>query len=298
MDAPHAGPAGPAAPGAPPLAGASLVRSPLLVVGGGNMARAILHGASAAGAIDPALCVVVEPDAAKHGAFRSAHSGHDSAWREFTALEASRGPGVVLLAVKPQSLATVGAQISAALAGGPERAVLSILAGAPCARVAAAMGRGRVVRVMPNTPAQVGRGMTAIAPSPAARAEDVALTRTLFAAVGEVIVIDEGLMDAFTAVAGSGPAYVFYLAEAMRRAAVDLGFAPDVAATMVRQTVAGSGELLARSRDSFDALRAAVTSKGGTTEAACGVLDRADLFAIFQAALRAARDRGAELARG
>ncbi|MCH7873254.1 MAG: hypothetical protein IID33_16280 [Planctomycetes bacterium] len=169
----------------------------------------------------------------------------------------------------------------------------------------------RVIRVMPNTPARIGQGMTAIAMGCGAQAGDDALAQAIFAAVGEVVSIDETLMDAFTAVAGSGPAYVFYLAEAMSAAAVRLGFNQKQADLIVRQTIAGAGNLMVASVDeqtdptgqtgvplSPAALRAAVTSKNGTTYAATTRLDELGVMEAIITAVRAARDRGRELAQG
>jgi pyrroline-5-carboxylate reductase len=120
---------------------------------------------------------------------------------------------------------------------------------------------------------------------------------SLFASIGRVVRIEEGLMDAFTAIAGSGPAYVFYLAEAMMRAGVELGFDAATARDIAAWTVEGSGVLLGASERSAEDLRAAVTSKGGTTAAATAVLDARAVMTTLVEAMRAARDRGAEIAR-
>jgi pyrroline-5-carboxylate reductase len=176
--------------------------------------------------------------------------------------------------------------------------VLSILAGAPAATVREALGgRARVVRVMPNTPALVGRGMTALAPGPETTADDRAFARAFFGAVGTVIEIDEARMDAFTAVAGSGPAYVFLLAEALAAAGAAAGLDAADALLAARETIAGAGVLLGGSAEEPAALRRRVTSPGGTTVAALAVFEDAGLREIVARAVLAARDRGAELAR-
>ena len=149
---------------------------------------------------------------------------------------------------------------------------------------------------MPNTPAQLGLGMTAIANDNTPDPTDLDNVRTLFTSVGEIIEIPESLMDAFTAVAGSGPAYLFYLAEGMMHAAESIGFTKDQADTIVRQTILGSSQLLTQSPDTPGELRAKVTSKNGTTYAATTTLDQKSVMDAIVAALTAARDRGRELA--
>jgi pyrroline-5-carboxylate reductase len=149
---------------------------------------------------------------------------------------------------------------------------------------------------MPNLPAAIGEGATAVALGEGARPGDEALAMRIFGAIGPVVErIDERLMDAFTAVAGSGPAYLFYLAEAMSRSAVALGFEPAAADRMVRQTLAGAALLLRGSAESPAALRGRVTSKGGTTEAAVNVLDGAGAMGAIERAVAAAEKRGREL---
>ena len=178
------------------------------------------------------------------------------------------------------------------------RLLVSILAGTPTMRVAQELG-GRVVRLMPNTPAQIGKGITAMCPGPGATGDDLAATRALFESVGRVIDLPEGLLDAFTGVAGSGPAYVFYLAEAMAAGAEAVGFSRGQALELTRATIAGAAGLLEASPETEPAeLRAMVTSKGGTTAAATAVLDARAVVDAFREAIVAARDRGRELGGG
>src|SRR5690606_13250813 len=154
-----------------------------------------------------------------------------------------------------------------------------------------------VVRAMPNLPARIRQGATAICLGDGAAPGDDDFALALFRGIGPLVLrIDESLMDAFTAVAGSGPAYLFYLAEAMTRAATELGFDAPAAREIVKATLAGSASLLAQSSESPADLRAAVTSKGGTTEAATTVLDNAGVMNAIVRAITAARDRGRELA--
>jgi pyrroline-5-carboxylate reductase len=266
----------------------------LVIIGGGNMGRAIALGATAAGVYTPREIVVCEPDAAKHGAFRA--RGISAVSSPAEALPGLHPGGLLLLAVKPQSLTEVAAQVKPHLSG--PHPVVSILAGTPMARVRAAFDPliGPVIRAMPNLAVSIGRGMTALSAAPGTGPEPLARAERLFAALGRVVRIEETLMDAFTAVAGSGPAYIAYLIEAMERAAVEAGFDEQTAGTIVRQTLAGSAGLLEASAMTPGSLRAAVTSKGGTTEAAIGLLeDRGVARAVADAVLRA-RDRARELA--
>lgn len=272
---------------------------PILVIGGGNMGRAILEGAARAGVIDAARTVVVDPDASKHGAFEaigaSCTASGGAGLEVFERLEASHGPGIVLLAVKPQMLEAVETEIGDRLRA-PRRLVLSILAGVTAERFAHATG-GRAVRLMPNTPAQIGLGLTAMCAGPGATDEDLATTRRLFEAVGSVIELDEDLLDAFTGVAGSGPAYIFYLAEGMAAGAEAVGFDRTTALRLARDTIAGAAGLLqARADIDPGELRAMVTSKNGTTAAATAVLDARAVGSAVRDAIVAARDRGRELA--
>lgn len=268
------------------------VEKRLAVIGGGAMAGAILSGAARVGAVRTAEVVVAEPDAGRREAMRAL--GVAVVERAAEAVGALGRGGRVLLAVKPQSLEAVSRDLGG---GAFDGEVISILAGAGSERVREAMGGTcRVVRVMPNLPAQVGKGVAAIALGAGARPGDDAFAIRLFEAVGAVVRIEERLMDAFTALAGSGPAYVYYLAEAMTRAAKEMGFDEATADHVVRGVIAGSGELLACSTAGSAAqLRAGVTSKGGTTEAAIRVMEEAGVMGAVVRAIVAARDRGAEL---
>ncbi len=272
------------------------IQIPLLFIGGGNMAHAIISGAQHAGVLDPKRIAVLDPDAERRSMYSISFEdpGQAVAWLSGGA---ERGCGVVL-AVKPQMLREATAPIRPLLENmGLSPIVISILAGTRSAGVANALGSGvRVVRVMPNTPASIGLGMSAVAGSDTSTDEDVALAEVLMGAVGEVVRIDESMMDAFTAVAGSGPAYVFYLVEAMTKAAESLGFDADSARKIVEQTVIGSSRLLEASDDDAGVLRSRVTSKKGTTYAATTTLDELGVMDAFTTALTAARDRGVELA--
>lgn len=266
----------------------------LAVIGGGNMAQAIVFGALDAGLTTPDRIAVCEPDLAKRGLFeeREVFSGssHEGVLSKLAAA------GQVLLAVKPQMLGEVGQQLRSHVKAGT--VVITILAGTPSEKVREALGgRVRVVRAMPNTAARVKQAITAVCAGAGAASADCELAERLFEGLGKVCRIDEALMDAFTALCGSGPAYVFYLAEAMVRAAIEMGFDATLADEVVRQTVLGAGVLLRTTPQQAAAeLRSAVTSKGGTTEAAVGVLDAEGVMRAVMNAILRGRDRGRELA--
>lgn len=267
---------------------------PLIVFGGGVMGSAIVRGGLAAGVLDAALVTVCEPDASKRAALaalgvrttsdhaHAARAAPDAAW---------------LLAVKPQSFAELARQLAGAGVSS-RRLVVSVMAGVRGERIAHELGLGaRVVRAMPNTAAAVRRSMTAIATGPGADQTDLAQVRALMGAIGTTVTIDESLMDAATAVVGSGPAYVYLLAEAMTRGAREAGFEGATADAMVRGTIAGAAAMLEQhANTSPEGLRAMVTSKGGTTAAAVQVLIEADVPGAVVRAVLAARDRGRELA--
>ncbi len=260
------------------------------------MGRAIAAGALRAGAAGTADLAAVDPAADPGEPFdrvlRTVEAG--AAWL------AERPTAGVVVAVKPQMFTDVADAWAPALSNdATPRTVVSIMAGATAAAVARGLGgSARVVRVMPNTPIGLGLGMSALCAGPNATEHDLARVERLFGASGKTMRIDEGLMDAFTALAGSGPAYVFYLAEAMVEAAEQLGFDRERALTLVRQTVCGAGELLSHAPETPRALRAAVTSKGGTTAAATTLLDDSGVHDAIVRAIHAARHRGAELGRG
>jgi pyrroline-5-carboxylate reductase len=283
----------------------------LAIIGGGNMGKAIALGALDAKLLAPGEIVICESEASKRATMTGwgvqvVGKASEAVERllpvpapldqieNSTALAACGGQ--VLLAVKPQSLDAVATELREPLAAMP-RVVISILAGTPTSKVAEKLGgSSRVIRVMPNTPARLRKSMTAMCLGAGANSAHGGLAYDLFASIGEVVKIDESLMDAFTAVSGSGPAYVFYLAEAMVKAAQEVGFDRITADRVVRQTIAGAAALLADSNEPPEALRAAVTSKGGTTEAAVGELDRAKVIDSVVAAIIAGRDRGRQLA--
>ncbi len=206
-------------------------------------------------------------------------------------------PAVVLLAVKPQMMGDALPAISG-FSGG-RTLFLSIAAGTRIARFEEVLGSDSpIIRAMPNTPAAVGRGITALIGNAQATEADMALSEALMAAVGGTIRLeDEAQMDAVTALSGSGPAYVFHLIEAMAQAGIAQGLSPDTAMQLARATVTGAGELAFQAKDSPEQLRVNVTSPGGTTAAALAVLmdEATGLPPLMARAISAAAARSKEL---
>jgi pyrroline-5-carboxylate reductase len=260
----------------------------LVLVGAGKMGGAMLDGWLRLG-LDPRKIVVLDPQPAPEVA---ALAGRGLRLN----LPVSVGDvAVVVLAVKPQTAPEVMPSLKPLLGAGT--LVLSIMAGRTLRFIEQALP-GAVVRAMPNTPAAVGRGITVAVANKQVTAAQRELAQNLLSAVGAVEwVDDEALMDAVTAVSGSGPAYVFLLAETMARAGEAAGLPAGLAARLARETVAGSGELLHRSTQDVATLRQNVTSPGGTTAAALDVL-RADdgLEPLMISAVAAATRRSRELA--
>ena len=256
----------------------------LVIIGGGNMGAALLGGLLDSGAFDASAIAVVEVVAARRDVLASQFPG--------VRIEAAVPPCVgAVIAVKP---ADTPAAASAAGAGGATR-VLSIAAGVRLATIEAAAGPDvAVIRAMPNTPALVRLGACAIAAGATADRDDVSWARRILEAVGTVDEVDESALDAFTGVAGSGPAYVFLVAEALIDAAVAEGLEPDMAQRVVRQLLLGSATLLDREGDPTR-LREMVTSPNGTTAAGLAALAERDLRGAFGAAVRAATHRSREL---
>jgi pyrroline-5-carboxylate reductase len=212
-------------------------------------------------------------------------------------VEASDAPvDALVLAIKPQMLEAAAPALAPLI--GARTLVLSILAGKRVADLASRLPARAFVRAMPNTPAAVGRGVTGAYPSPGVDPEQRSLAQAVLSAVGSVEWVErEELIDAVTAVSGSGPAYVFYLAESLAAAGVAAGLPDELAARLARATVEGAGELMHRSPDASPGrLRENVTSPGGTTAAALGVLMAEDgLGPLLTRAVSAAKRRAAEL---
>ncbi len=263
--------------------------SPLVLVGAGKMGGAMLSGWLAAG-LDPKAVVAIDPAPPADSVEMLSKFGIVPR-ADVPAIPAR----VIIVAVKPQMMAAVLPALKPLV--GPGTVVISIAAGKTIASFEAALGEVAVVRAMPNTPAQVGRGITAAVPNARATADDRALVTALLEAIGEVAWLDdEALIDAVTAISGSGPAYVFHFVECLAEAGEKLGLSAELAARFARATVEGAGELLHRSNLSPAELRKNVTSPGGTTAAALAVLGAEDgLVPLIVKAATAAKRRSEEL---
>lgn len=258
----------------------------LVLVGCGRMGSALLEGWLAQGLRATAVHVI-EPNPSDWLRGQGVHLNGDL----------PDAPGAVMIAVKPQMMAEVLPELVAALNGATP--VMTVAAGVTMASYQKAFGEGvPIVRAMPNTPAAIGQGITAIVGNDAAAAEDLDLAEGLLSAVGQVVRLqDEAQMDAVTAVSGSGPAYVFHLIETMASAGEEQGLPRDLALQLARATVAGAGQLAIAGDTDPGTLRENVTSPGGTTAAALEVLmDEENGFpALLRRAVAAAADRGREL---
>jgi pyrroline-5-carboxylate reductase len=257
-------------------------------IGSGNMASALIHGLLASRTSQPDRIIASDVRAETLAALSGEHgisTTQDNA--------RACGAEVIVLSTKPQVLPDLLAEIAPHVK--PETLVVSIAAGVPLALIESQLPGRRVVRAMPNTPALVAAGATAIAPGALAGEADLALARSIFESVGVVVETPEALLDAVTALSGSGPAYVFYLAEALIDAGEAAGLPNDIARTLALQTVYGAAKLLHEGSEPPAELRRKVTSPGGTTQAGIAKLDELEVKSAFRACVIAARDRGQEL---
>ncbi len=261
-------------------------------IGSGNMAEALIKGVTGAGVYKPENILIsdVRPErlellAEKYGV-RKADSNAALAGKV----------DILVLSVKPQNMADALQSIKDAV--GADTFVISIAAGIKVANITAVLGDMAIVRVMPNTPALIGEGASALFANDKARPM-LEKAKSIFSAVGKTVVVeDEGLIDAVTAVSGSGPAYYFLLMEEMIKAAVELGLAEDAAKDLVLQTAKGAGMLAIEADSNSESpaeLRRKVTSPGGTTEAALAVLTKGEFGPLIAAAIKRACERSREL---
>ena len=256
----------------------------LLIVGGGRMGEALLGGLLAAGRAADELAVA-EVSAARRAELAAAHPG-------VAVVEAPIAAAGAVLAVKPGDVTDAA---RAAVEAGCER-ILSVAAGVTTRAIEEAVGSDLpVVRAMPNTPALIGAGAAAITPGSAAGEESLSWAEEILGAVGVVVRVPETALDAVTGLSGSGPAYVFLVAEAMAEAGVLAGLSRDVAETLAFETLLGSARLILEGDMSPSALKAAVTSPGGTTAAGLRELERHGVRAAFLDAVTAAAARSREL---
>ncbi|HEX7629320.1 MAG TPA: pyrroline-5-carboxylate reductase [Candidatus Methylomirabilis sp.] len=264
----------------------------LAFIGGGNMAEALLRGILAAKRLAPEQVIATDVRADRLAYLRDTYGIETSG----SNAEAAAQADTVLLAVKPQVM--TGALDDLRRVITERQLVISIAAGISTATIAEAFLRPvRVVRVMPNTPALVLEGMSALARGNLATPEDLALARGLFEAVGKVVVVDEALMDAVTGLSGSGPAYVFLVIEALSDAGVKAGLPRDVATALAAQTVRGAAKMVLETGKHPGELKDMVTSPGGTTIAGLHALEQGAVRAALINAVEAATRRSQELGR-
>jgi pyrroline-5-carboxylate reductase len=263
----------------------------LAIIGGGRMGEAIAAGLVGAEVLRPDAIVVAEPDAAKRDHLVAAHG--------VTALpdgvSALQGADVVILAVKPQVIDAVLSGLAPVVG---DALVVSIAAGVSCARVESFLPpRARVVRVMPNTPALVGAGMSIVSGGTTATRRDVETVESLFGAVGDVVVLAEGLQDACTAISGCGPAYMALFVDALARAGELEGLSWEQAERLALQTMRGTVELIEATGQHPREVIEAVSSPGGSTIAAVAELEARGVRDAIAAAVHAAVLRSRELGR-
>ena len=257
-------------------------------VGGGNMAGALIGGSLHAG-FRPDTIDVLEIDAARAAELNEHHS-----------VNAHQRPGnwlhtsdIIVLAVKPQQIPEAAASIKPYL---KQPLVLSIAAGVRAQTIADVLGTSNVVRAMPNMPALIRAGISAAFAMPGVGDAEKGGAEKILSAVGAVMWLDdESMLDAVTALSGSGPAYVFYFIEAMQKVALEMGFDESQARALTMHTFVGASQLAMQSDESASALREKVTSKGGTTAAALASFERDKVAEAIARAVRAAESRAREL---
>jgi pyrroline-5-carboxylate reductase len=259
-------------------------------IGAGNMAGALIRGLIGTGTVPADRIIAADPDRARLDALGSelgVRTAEDNA-------QALRSADVVVLATKPQVFPSVLPALGASLR--PDALVVSIAAGISTKIIEGSLPAGaRVVRTMPNTPALVGVGATAIAGGKHATDADLALVETLFQSVGLCVRVPESQIDAVTGLSGSGPAYVFAMIEALRDAGVREGLSEETSLQLAAQTVLGAARLLFEQNEPPETLRERVTSPGGTTRAGLDALEASGFAEVLAGAVRAATRRSNEL---
>jgi pyrroline-5-carboxylate reductase len=259
-------------------------------VGAGNMAAALLRGLLRAGSVTAAQVRITDVDAAKAQSLATAHGVTVSA----DTRELAGWASALILAVKPQSMPAALSQCAASIS--IDTLIISVAAGVRCDTIAAGLPSGaRVIRAMPNTPALVGAGATALCTGATATAADRDFARGLFDAVGRTVVVDESHMDAVTGLSGSGPAYVMVVIEALADGGVRAGLSRETALLLATQTVLGSAQLLLASGDHPAAWKDRVMSPGGTTSAGLEAIEAGRLRHTLGRAVQKATRRSREL---
>jgi pyrroline-5-carboxylate reductase len=273
--------------------GPSLLATTIAFIGAGNMAEALLRGLVRGGHVPADRITATGPRRERLDELARRYAVATTADNR----EAARAAGLVVLSVKPQILAKVLREIGDQLQ--PGTLVISIAAGVDTEAIEAAVAPGvRVVRAMPNTPALVGAGATAIAAGKHAGPDDLAVAKALFDAVGITVVLDEYQLDAVTGLSGSGPAYIFLILEALSDAGVKVGLSRRSAQLLAAQTMLGSAKMLLETDDHVGRLKDMVTSPGGTAIAGLHTLEEGGLRTTLINAVETATKRARELGRG
>ena len=264
---------------------------PVALIGAGKMGLALARGWIEAG-LPASSLVLVDPQPGE-----ATRRFSEAAGVELRSEPPARPPAVLILAIKPQMMGDVLPRLRPLV--GPHTLVVSIAAGISMARIAEGLGTQRVIRTMPNTPAQIGQGISGAYAGAGVDAADRHAAEALLRAAGEVVWVDsEAAIDGITAVSGSGPAYVFHFVEALAAAARQQGFDEAQAMRLARQTVIGAAALMAADATAVDVLRQNVTSPKGTTEAGLAVLMGPEgLTPLLEKTVTAARRRSEELGR-
>ncbi|HEX3998050.1 MAG TPA: pyrroline-5-carboxylate reductase [Pirellulales bacterium] len=258
-------------------------------IGAGQMARALAKGFASANLVEPDRISAYDPLPAALQDFCGLVNGAISGGSNAEVVERS---SVVVLAVKPQMIPAVAAELHGRLA---EKLLISIAAGVRLKSLAELFGTTRVIRVMPNMPALVGSSASGYSLASGATADDARLVERLFSAVGRVVVVDEKLLDAVTGLSGSGPAFVFVMIEALADGGVRMGLPRAVALTLAAQTCKGAAEMVLATGDHPATLKDRVASPGGTTIAGLQALETGAVRAALMAAVEAATRRATEL---
>lgn len=267
-----------------------MTNSTIAFLGAGKMATALARGLVASGTAEGSSVVASDASPAALEAFQREVSGARAANSN---ADAATEADIVVLAVKPQYLPAVLAEVKSAVS---KQLVLSIAAGYPLHRLAEGLSNGvRIIRSMPNTPALVGQGASAFCRGEHATPEDASVAQSLLGSVGVAYEVAEPLLDAVTGLSGSGPAFVYTVIEALADAGVRVGLPRNVASDLATRTVAGAAEMVARTGEHPALLREAVTSPGGTTAAGLAELEHHGLRHALAEAVRAATERAQQL---
>jgi len=270
----------------------ALRKKKLAILGSGNMGEALVKGLLRAGKLPPESLVCTDPRAERREELRQRYGVQVTADNR----AAAGGADLVVLAVKPQVMDALLDEIASAIDA--KKLVISIAAGVPIAAIARKLGAGvRIVRTMPNTPALVGAGATALARGPHATEQDLEQALSLFEAVGVAVVVEEHHLDAVTGLSGSGPAFVFMAIEALADGGVKVGLARPVAMALAAQAVMGSAKLVLETGEHPGRLKDQVTSPGGTSIAGVHALEQHGFRAALIAAVEAATRRSKKLSK-